>query len=241
MLLYIVRHGDPIYSTDSLTEKGKLQAEAVGKRIADAKIDKIYSSPMGRARMTAEPACRLLGLEAQIEDWTHEIGDEIKTPYPDGTIKSISRLQTTVFRENGNIDIPYDRACECPGIRESRMDEAIRTIEKNGNDFLERLGYRYENGNYRILRPNEEKVALFCHAAFGRAWLSILLHIPLHIMWSSFSYMHTGVTVLEFRNNPDGITSPHCLCYSDMSHLYAHGPDMKYSTLCNGPVKLLDL
>jgi probable phosphoglycerate mutase len=121
------------------------------------------------------------------------------------------------------------------------MDEAIRTIEKNGNDFLERLGYRYENGNYRILRPNEEKVALFCHAAFGRAWLSILLHIPLHIMWSSFSYMHTGVTVLEFRNNPDGITSPHCLCYSDMSHLYAHGPDMKYSTLCNGPVKLLDL
>ena len=66
MLLYIVRHGDPIYSTDSLTEKGKLQAEAVGKRMADAKIDQIYSSPMGRARMTAEPACRLLGLEAKV-------------------------------------------------------------------------------------------------------------------------------------------------------------------------------
>ena len=41
MLLYIVRHGDPIYSTDSLTEKGILQAEAVGKRMADAKIDQI--------------------------------------------------------------------------------------------------------------------------------------------------------------------------------------------------------
>ena len=33
MLLYIVRHGDPIYETDSLTERGKLQAEAVGKRM----------------------------------------------------------------------------------------------------------------------------------------------------------------------------------------------------------------
>jgi hypothetical protein len=53
--------------------------------------------------------------------------------------------------------------------------------------------------------------------------------------------MHTGVTVLEFRNNPDGITSPHCLCYSDMSHLYMHGPDMKYATLCNGGDVLLDL
>ena len=36
MLLYIVRHGDPDYSTDSLTQRGKLQAEAVGKRIFEA-------------------------------------------------------------------------------------------------------------------------------------------------------------------------------------------------------------
>lgn len=241
MLLYIIRHGDPIYSTDSLTEKGKLQAEAVGRRMADAKIDQIYSSPMGRARMTAEPACRLLGLDCHIEDWAHEIGEEIKTTYPDGVIKTISRLQNTVFRENGNINLPYERTCECTAISETRMDEAIRTIERNGNDFLERLGYRYENGVYRILRPNEDKVALFCHAAFGRAWLSILLHIPLHIMWSSFSYTHTGVTVVEFRNNKDGFTAPHCLCYSDMSHLYAHGPDMKYATLYCGDEKHLPL
>lgn len=62
MLLYIVRHGDPDYVTDTLTERGKLQAEAVGKRIAASKIDRIFSSPMGRARQTAEPACRILGL-----------------------------------------------------------------------------------------------------------------------------------------------------------------------------------
>ena len=37
MLLYIIRHGEPDYATDSLTERGILQAEAVGKRIAAAK------------------------------------------------------------------------------------------------------------------------------------------------------------------------------------------------------------
>ena len=58
MLLYIVRHGDPIYVTDTLTERGKKQAEAVGKRIYDSGINVIYSSPMGRARETAEPACK---------------------------------------------------------------------------------------------------------------------------------------------------------------------------------------
>ena len=73
MLLYIVRHGEPNYEKDCLTENGKLQAEAVGKRIAASGIDVIYSSPMGRAQETAAPACRLLGLPCNIEDWAHEV------------------------------------------------------------------------------------------------------------------------------------------------------------------------
>ena len=71
MLLYIIRHGDPIYVTDTLTEKGKLQAEAVGKRMLDADINEIYASPMGRAKETAAPACRMLGLPMHIEQWAH--------------------------------------------------------------------------------------------------------------------------------------------------------------------------
>ena len=228
MLLYIVRHGDPVYVTDSLTERGKRQAEAVGKRIYDSQIDRIFSSPMGRALETAEPACRLLGLECNIEEWTHEIGDERLTPFPDGKLKSITNVQNTYYLENGNVDLNYNEAFTCTGINESNIKSAVDFIEKHGNDFLERLGYKKENGVYKILRNNEEKVALFCHSAFARAWLSVLLHIPFHIMWSSFSYTHTGVTVLEFKNNPNGITAPRCLCFSDMSHLYAQNEDMIY-------------
>lgn len=99
-------------------------------------------------------------------------------------------------------------------------------IEQRGNDFLERMGYREENGVYRILRENNERVALFCHSVFARAWISVLLHIPLHIMWASYKYTHTGVTILEFKNNVNGLTAPQCLCYSDMSHLYSAGLDM---------------
>lgn len=226
MLLYIIRHGDPDYSTDTLTERGKIQAEAVGKRIADSGINRIFSSPMGRAKETAEPACRLLGLPCSIEEWTHEIGDERLTPFPDGIRKSISVIQNTYYRENGNINLGYNDTFDCAGINQSDMKSAVKFIEENGNNFLERLGYKEENGVYRILHRNEEKVALFCHAAFSRAWLSILLHIPLHIMWSSFSYTHTGVTVIEFKNNKNGITAPKCLCFSDMSHLYADKLDM---------------
>ena len=226
MLLYIVRHGDPDYITDSLTERGKLQAEAVGKRIFDSGIDRIFSSPMGRARETAAPACRLLGLPCHIEDWSHEVEDERLTPFPDGVLKSVTVVQNTYYREKGWIDLPYNRAYEAPGFNTSQMQTAVARIEQGGRDFLERLGYREENGVYRILQKNEEKVALFCHSVMARAWLSTLLHIPIHLMWAGFHYTHTGVTVLEFENNENGFTAPVCHCYSDMSHLYAAGLDM---------------
>ena len=68
MLLYLIRHGDPDYPTNTLTLRGMFQAEAVGKRMADAGIDRIFSSPMGRARLTASPAARLTGLPIEIEE-----------------------------------------------------------------------------------------------------------------------------------------------------------------------------
>ena len=228
MLLYIVRHGDPNYEKDCLTERGKLQAEAVGTRIFDSGIREIYSSPMGRARETAEPACRLLGLPCRIEDWSHEVEDQRLTPFPDGRMKSVTSVQNTYYRADGAIDLPYDRAFDAPGFSTSAMDAAADYIVQGGRDFLERLGYREEAGVYRILRPNEDRVALFCHSVMARAWISHLLHIPIHLMWSGFQITHTGVTILEFKNNENGLTAPYCRGFSDMSHLYAAGLDMRH-------------
>ena len=42
MLLFYVRHGDPIYKPDSLTELGKNQAEALVSRMKEYNPDKIY-------------------------------------------------------------------------------------------------------------------------------------------------------------------------------------------------------
>ena len=226
MLLYIIRHGDPDYKNDCLTERGRAQAEAVGKRIAASGINEIYSSPMGRARETAEPAARLLGLDIKIENWSHEVKDERLTPFPDGVRKSISFIQNTYYRRNGNINLDFDHSFECDGFSESGMKKAYEFIAENGRAFLERLGYREENGIYRILRENNDKVALFCHSVMGRTFLSYLLHIPMHLMWAGFQVTHTGVTIIEFKNNPDGITAPKCLTFSDMSHLYAEGLDL---------------
>ena len=233
MLLYIIRHGDPDYSTDSLTPKGILQAEAVGQRMKEIGLDRIFSSPMGRARQTAEPACRLLGLPCEIEHWTHEVGKEKNTIINDKPV-SLVDLPGPRFLENGSWHLNVSDTFDCPAFEHTRMPEVYKFIHDNGRDFLERLGYREENGVYRILRPNEDKVALFCHGFFSRTWLSILLNIPLHITMGCFSTTHTGVTILRFENYSDGFTAPRLLSYHDMSHLHVAGLDTSY----NGKVEL---
>ncbi len=229
MLLYIIRHGDPDYTTDTLTERGWEQAEAVAKRLAASGINRVFSSPMGRAKQTAEPTCRLLGLDYTVEEWSHEIGDEHRlTPYPDGKLKSVSLVDRVDLRRDGAVQLDFEHAFECPGFSSSNMKDALDTISAGGRDFLARLGYKEEDGVYRITEPNDDKVALFCHAGMGRILVSYLLHVPLHLMWAGFHYTHTGVTVIEFKNQKTGFTVPRMLCYSDTSHLYAHGPDMRY-------------
>ena len=67
MLLYIIRHGDPIYNPDSLTPKGRRQAEALARRFSVHGLDEVYVSPLIRAQQTAAPTCEVLNIEPQIE------------------------------------------------------------------------------------------------------------------------------------------------------------------------------
>lgn len=53
MFLYYIRHGDPIYAPDGLTELGHKQAKALAKKLALYGLEEIYSSTPIRARQTA--------------------------------------------------------------------------------------------------------------------------------------------------------------------------------------------
>ena len=72
MLLYYVRHGDPIYHPDQLTPIGHEQAEALAHRLAKFGVDKIYASTSNRAMQTAQHTCDLLGMEMETLDFLNE-------------------------------------------------------------------------------------------------------------------------------------------------------------------------
>ena len=66
MKLLIVRHGDPDYSIDSLTETGWIEAELLSDRLCKLDVKAFYCSPKGRARDTAKATLEKLGRQAEI-------------------------------------------------------------------------------------------------------------------------------------------------------------------------------
>jgi len=230
MLLYIIRHGDPDYANDTLTPKGKLQADSLAKRLAVHGIDKVYSSPLGRARLTAQPTCDLLGLECHIEPWTSEnlAWEHFSTVFPDGARKWVFSQQTTVLKNDKTVYLG-ERWYEAEGLKMIDAKKGYEMLVENSDKFLKKLGYEREGSVYKIIEPNNDRVAVFCHEGFGLTWMSHLLMIPPHIFWTSFAITHSGFSVFEFKNNPDGYTTPKCLCLSDTSHLYREGLPLKYN------------
>ena len=72
MKLLIIRHGDPDYSIDSLTERGKTEAALLKKRLDKIDIKKAYVSPLGRAALTCEIALGQRQIERETKDWLRE-------------------------------------------------------------------------------------------------------------------------------------------------------------------------
>ena len=74
MRIILIRHGDPNYEKDCLTELGHKQAAAAAQRLLSEDIDEIYSSPQGRAFQTAEYFSKASGIkDIHILDFIREI------------------------------------------------------------------------------------------------------------------------------------------------------------------------
>ena len=80
MRILLIRHGEPDYGGDSLTMRGKTEAELLSLRMAKYDIRDFYLSPLGRARETAEYTLRRMNREAEILPWLEEF--RARSPVP---------------------------------------------------------------------------------------------------------------------------------------------------------------
>lgn len=233
MLLYYIRHGDPIYEPDSLTPLGHEQARAVAKRLALHGIDRVYTSSSNRAVCTAQPLCDLLKKEPVKMDWCTEerAYNALSVPTGDGGRKwALTHTPTKLLLNSNELRKMGDEWYDHPGLADTGMKEGILGIGRDTDVWLETLGYRRDEDNncYIALNPNEERIALFAHWGMGGAVMSHILNIPWPQFALRFTMSHTAVTVLEFREQ-DGIVIPKALSYANDSHLYREGLPTKFA------------
>lgn len=227
MLFFYVRHGDPIYNPDSLTPLGERQAEAAGKRLAVFGMDKIFASSSTRAQQTAQPLCELLKKNLSVLDWCNEHytwmelgfepeGKGRRWPFQDGPMRRL-------FTDPALLAL-REQWYTHPALETHHFEKGIQRIRENADAFFETLGYKHipGTGAYEVLQDNPERVALFAHQGFGLAFLSCLLDISYPQFCLHFDIQHSGVTVIEFKNE-NGIAIPRVLTLANDGHLYRDG------------------
>lgn len=233
MLLFLLRHAEPIYEPDSITEHGKKQAQALAKRLSLYGIDKIYSSSSNRAVQTAMPTSTITGKKIEILDFANEalLWKDLSVLKEGGgrewcffNESFIEFFQTKEIRSLG------DKWYTHRAFDGSRYKEGIERVDREADAFLERLGYRHDRarGGFISEKINRDRVAFFAHQGFGLTFLSSILDIPFPMMTTHFDISHSGMTVIEFPSTR-GFVVPKVLQLSSDSHLYRSALPTKYN------------
>jgi probable phosphoglycerate mutase len=221
MRLYIIRHAEPDYENDTITEEGQKQAEALAKRLEKEGITKIYCSPLGRAVATMEYTAKLLNIKPTILEWTQELPPMDVEDEKIGKWPAWNLPGEVIFDQESFLT--QNKWHELPLIQGVNIKEKYEEIRQESDLFLKELGYERVGSKYCLINPNEEKIAVFCHGAFGRTWISQLLQIPLPVFWASFWISPTSVTTILFEERSKKWAVPRCIGFGDAAHLYEAG------------------
>jgi len=218
MKLLFVRHGEPDYVKDSLTQKGFREAELLADRLEKLEVRDFYCSPLGRARATAKPTLDRLKREATVYDWLQEFPGRI------------------INEQTGEKNIPWDFmpadwTCKPnfydkelwlkePIMATGDVEKVYRYITDNFDIFLANYGYHRKGNYYLCDKGNKDTIVIFCHLGVQFAILSHLLGIAAPLLWQGLYVAPTSITTVVSEEREEGKVYFRCHSIGDTSHLY---------------------
>jgi len=226
MKLFIIRHGDPDYSIDSLTEQGKIEASLLADRLSRVTIKQFYVSCLGRAKDTAQYTLDRMGRSATVCEWLREFHAPIQKPNrPDSIPWDWLPQDWTACEEFYH----PTKWAEHPIMKEGAVLEEYRRVTSEFDKVLAKHGYLRKGHLYEVTQANEDTLAFFCHFGVECVLLSHLLGISPMPLWHGFCAAPSSVTILTTEERRKGIASFRMNTFSDTSHLYACGEKPSFS------------
>lgn len=249
MRLIFIRHGDPDYINDSLTEKGFREAELLAERVCRWDVKDFYCSPLGRAQATAAPSLQKKNRTAVTCDWLKEFFIPITDPVtgrhgvPWDFMPSFWTneplfydrerwYEAEVFRANPDIRPAFEKVCA--GIDSVlarygyvRKGNIYRTPTKEQGEMSEAHGVRLPDGapgdkGTAVLKKPwcGDTVVFFCHLGVTMVILSHLLGIAPPLLWQNFFLAPSSVTVLCSEERMPGEAYFRTQVMGDTTHLH---------------------
>ena len=228
MEIVFIRHGDPNYELDALTEKGILEAKALIPRVEKINADYYYVSPLGRARQTAQIAMERIDKEAEVKDWLKEfpaVVEHICEPNPGP--QCWDWMPSDWAKEPSFYDI--DRFYDHPVMKKGHVKEIYEDVLNHFDALLRKHGYAKNGKTFDVLKANHDTLCFFCHFGIECVLLSYLINVSPMILWHGFVASTSSVTIVNTEERQKGIASFRISHFGDTSHLDASGLEPSFS------------
>ena len=247
MRLIFIRHGDPNYEIDGLTDKGKVEAQLLAKQIKNLDIDEVFVSPLGRARATADYSLKELNMPATTCDWLREFPAEFDANIADDETKRAYKTELTKDESTGlyHKRILWDmlpsyygdhpELFDVNGWRDSDLVKASDMLTKydnviqNFDALLSDHGYKREGFIYKTDDGNDKTLAFFCHFGITGVLLSHLWNVSPFVPLQFLATAPTSVTEVVTEEREKGIVTFRTLRVGDTTHLSMGGEKASFS------------
>lgn len=185
--IFLLRHGETAWNIEKvfrgraevpLTENGKRQAKFAGEYLKDKGVQAIYTSPLSRAKETAETVGRIINLNPKVDDrltglnfgeWQGKPYSEIEKQYPE----------------------EFKNYITAPQKFQSPSGETLDEAMKRSLDMLKEIEKKYPKG----------KVLVVTHRVICKLMLLGILGLGSEKFWM---LKPDTCSLSEFTSGPEG-------------------------------------
>lgn len=226
MKILIIRHAEPDYSIDYLTEKGFREVKHLTERLETMNIKKIFCSPLGRARATIEPFVQKTGTPIEILPWLKEFQGKLFVNTPEERI--CWDLMPSFLGSKNKLSDCYQWENAFP-FNTGDAGEKYRYVVNELYNLLEKLGYKKDESLFKTDNNNDDVIVFCCHFALGTVLISALTEIAPSLLWQGFFLAPSSISCISTEEREKGIVAFRCEYMGDTSHLYKNNEPVSMS------------
>lgn len=244
MHIIFIRHGDPDYKNNTVTEKGAREAQYLAERIARWNVTDFYVSPYGRAQDTLKPALLKTDRTAVTLPWLREFDHHVIDPLS-GKERSCcwDWMPRYFYKEQKFFD--RKRWFNVKPLRQKDIEKHYREVCDGFDALLAQYDYTRDSRDcaiYNCLPHLTEEAAavdthllaqqedldsknlvFVCHLGVMFALIAHLTGMSPVQLWQGCYVAPTSVTVLGAEERVPGEVVFRVQQFGDVRHLAEHG------------------